>query len=435
MKSSVLLISVDALMPAYVFHQEETGLTLPTLNKLFLQNGTVASEGVQSVFPTFTYPCHQSIITGTNPKTHGIANNIVFDPTGEHLGAWNWFISKKVETLWEMAKKNGFMSASAAFPTSVGAPGDYIAPEFWWDGSELDSDMINAVSRPQGLIYEMEKDIGRYAGGLDLSNAGDVQRFKAAKWIMDHKLQVKETGKPFFMSAYFASFDESAHQNGVYSAEAKESLRRIDGMIAELYEAALSASDHNLIICVVSDHGSLDNHYNISPNVKFVENGLIQLDENGKTASWQAYSQRAGGTCEIRLHDHQDAEAAKKLEQVIAELAADPASGIEEALSGEEARARGGFPEADYVLVSKKGYEIRDNVTGPYCTEKLTQKAQHGYSEKYPEMSASFMIAGENIPRGDVGRIHLIDIAPTLAACMGFVMPHAEGHDVLAAVK
>lgn len=431
MKSSVLLISVDALMPKYVFGQSNTGVELKNITKLFLENGTVASKGVQSVFPTFTYPCHQSIITGTNPKTHGIANNIVFDPTGEHNGAWNWFVSTKVETLWEMAKKNGFVSASAAFPTSVGAPGDYIAPEFWWDGSELDSAFINAVSRPQGLIYEMEKEIGRYAGGLDLSNAGDVQRYKAARWIIENRLPVEKTGKPFFMSAYFASFDESAHEYGVFSDEAKESLRRIDGMIGELYEAAKKASGDNLILCVVSDHGSLDNRYNISPNVAFVNHGLIKLDENGKVASWKAYSQRAGGTCEIRLHDRSDAAAAAELKKAIEELAADPDAGIEEALTGEEARARGGFPDADYVLVSKKGYEIRDNVTGPYCTTKLTQKAQHGYSEKFEEMSASFMITGQGIGKGDVGRIHLIDIAPTLAACMGFTMPHAEGHSVL----
>lgn len=431
MKSSVLLISVDALMPRYVFHQNETGLELKNINQIFLEKGTVASKGVQSVFPTFTYPCHQSIVTGTNPKTHGITNNMIFDPTGEHKGAWNWFVTRKVETLWEMAKKNGFTSASVAFPTSVGAPGDYIVPEFWWDGSELDSKFINAVSTPQGLIYEMEKEIGRYAGGLDLSNEGDVQRYKAARWVIENKLSVERTGKPFFMSTYFASFDESAHEHGVFSDEAKESLRKIDEMIGELYVVAEKASDDNLVLCVVSDHGSLDNRFNISPNVVLVNHGLITLSENGKITSWKAYSQRAGGTCEIRLHDPSDTVAKAELKKVIEELATDPGAGIEEALTGKEARERGGFPDADYVLVSKKGYEIRDDVKGPYLRTKLAQKAQHGYSEKYEEMSASFMIAGQGIGKRDVSRIHLIDIAPTLAAIMGFSMPHAEGHNIL----
>ena len=106
-KVSVLLVSVDALKPEFVFEQERLGISLPNISKYFVENGTFAGGGVQSVFPTFTYPCHQSIITGTNPATHGIYNNGIFDPLGEHMGAWHWFASRKVENLWEAAGKHG----------------------------------------------------------------------------------------------------------------------------------------------------------------------------------------------------------------------------------------------------------------------------------------------------------------------------------------
>ena len=208
-KVSVLLVSVDALKPEFVFEQERLGISLPNISKYFVENGTFAGGGVQSVFPTFTYPCHQSIITGTNPATHGIYNNGIFDPLGEHMGAWHWFASRKVENLWEAAGKHGYLSASVAFPTSVAAGGDFIAPEFWWDGTELDSRFIDAMSVPQGMILEMEKDIGRYAGGLDLTEAGDRQRYRAAMWVLDHKIAPRTKERPFFMSAYFASFDEA----------------------------------------------------------------------------------------------------------------------------------------------------------------------------------------------------------------------------------
>ncbi len=429
--SSVLLISVDALKPEFVFEQEKTGTALPQLTRLF-QDGAAAHQGVQSVFPTFTYPCHQSIITGVNPDVHGIVNNGIFDPMGVHAGAWHWFATRRVKTLWEAASENGYVSGSAAFPTSVGARGDYIAPEFWWDGSELDSLFIDAVSRPQGLVAEMERDIGRYAGGLDLTEAGDRQRYAAARWILEKKLPAAKTGKPFFMSAYFASFDESAHIHGVYSPEAAHSLQQIDTMVGELAEAARAAAGGSLVLCVVSDHGTLDNTHNICPNVLLAQAGLITLDAAGHVKDWKAWSQRAGGTSEIRLKDPADREAKEALSHVAARLAADPDSGILEVVTPEEAHRRGGFPEAAFVLVARKGYEIRDNVTGPYCTEKLTQKAQHGYSEFYPEMQASFLLAGPGVPHTDVGHIRLIDIAPTLAARMGFALPDAQGHDVLA---
>lgn len=428
---SILLVSVDALKPEFVFEQERLGVKLPVITNYFVEKGLTAGDGMKSVFPTFTYPCHQSMITGTNPATHKIVNNGIFDPLGEHLGAWHWFANTEVKTLWEAAKENGYWSASVAFPTSVGARGDFIAPEFWWDGSSLDSRFIDAVAKPQGIISEMEKEIGQYAGGLDLSDNGDAQRGKAALWMLKNKIAPVISEKPFFMSAYFASFDESAHQYGVYSNEAARSLEKIDKMLGELIEEAMKITDGHLIVCVVSDHGSLDNTHNISPNVLLHDAGLIQTDENGRVISWKAFSQRAGGTAEVRLADPEDKEAADALKKIMDQLLADENSGIMEVLNGEEARKRGGFPEAAYVLVSDKGYELRDDVTGDYCRTRLTQKAQHGYNENFPEMRASFMLTGEGITKGNIENVHLIDVAPTLVGLMGFVLPDAEGRDLL----
>lgn len=428
---SILLVSVDALKPEFVFEQERLGVKLPVITNYFVEKGLTAGAGMKSVFPTFTYPCHQSMITGTNPAIHKIVNNGIFDPLGEHLGAWHWFANTEVKTLWEAAKENGYWSASVAFPTSVGARGDFIAPEFWWDGSALDSRFIDAVAKPQGIIAEMEKEIGQYAGGLDLSDNGDAQRGKAALWMLKNKIAPVISEKPFFMSAYFASFDESAHQYGVYSNEAARSLEKIDKMLGELIEEAMKITDGHLIVCVVSDHGSLDNTHNISPNVLLHDAGLVQTDENGRVISWKAFSQRAGGTAEVRLADPEDKEAADALKKIMDQLLADENSGIMEVLNGEEARKRGGFPEAAYVLVSDKGYELRDDVTGDYCRTRLTQKAQHGYNENFPEMRASFMLTGEGITKGNVENVHLIDVAPTLAGLMGFVLPDAEGRDLL----
>lgn len=432
-KPSVLLVSVDALKPEFVLEQQRLGVNLPTMTRYFLENGMVTRKGVKSVFPTFTYPCHQSIITGTRPATHGIVNNGMFDPTGKHLGAWHWFANRKVKTLWQAAKEGGYCSASVAFPTSVGAKGDYIAPEFWWDGSELDSIFIDMVSCPQGLISEMEADIGRYAGGLDLSDGGDAQRGAAALWMLQNKLAPQIDQKPFFLSAYFASFDESAHQYGVYSREAARSLEKIDAMLGRLIEEAERITQGDLVVCVVSDHGTLDNHYNISPNVLLHQAGLIELDPEGNVTSWKAWSQRAGGTAEVRMADPQDEETRRTLAGIMKQLAEDPDSGILEVVDREGARARGGFPDAEYVLVAKKGYELRDDVTGDYCRTRLTQKAQHGYSENFPEMRASFMLWGKGVrPGSDPGEFELIDIAPTLAAMMGVSLPDAEGVNRLA---
>jgi len=114
-KPCVLLISVDALMPKLVFEGSGLGLELPNIQRLFIEGGTYADQGMKSVFPAFTYTCHQSIPTGTYPEN-------------KHNGAWYWGVSNHVENIWQLAHENGYVSASMAFPTSVGAKGDFIAP-------------------------------------------------------------------------------------------------------------------------------------------------------------------------------------------------------------------------------------------------------------------------------------------------------------------
>ena len=432
-KPSVLLISIDALKPEFVFESERIGVKLPNLKKYFVENGTYASKGVKSVFPTFTYTCHHSMITGTYPDTHGIHTNKVFDPTGRHMDAWYWYVSENAKNLWECAKENGYISSSVGFPASVGANSDYHIPEIWRDGSHLDSKLIDAVSRPQGMVREMEKEIGQFAGGTDLTIEGDTIRQKAALWILENKIKKHLEEKPLFMSCYYASYDETAHINGVYSKEAIADLERIDALVGELVEKVHEITNDNVVVCVVSDHGTIDNKYDIKPNIVFVENDLIKVDENGKLVDWDVWCQRSGGTGQIRLKDKENKEIRSKVENILNELLNDENSGISEVITGEEAKkTRRGFPDADYVIISKPGYEVREDLAGDYLDSNTAQKAQHGYCENLKDMRASFYIEGINIEKNkDVEELRLVDVAPTLANIMGFEIPTAEGKNIL----
>ena len=57
-------------------------------------------------------------------------------------------------------------------------------------------------------------------------------------------------------------------------------------------------TDDQAVVCVVSDHGTLDNRYNIRPNVKLREAGLITTDGNGRATDWRPGPAR-GGMSEI----------------------------------------------------------------------------------------------------------------------------------------
>jgi len=431
-KTSVLLISIDGLRPKLIFEAERYGIDLPNIKKLFVQEGSYASSGMKGVFPTFTYPSHQSMITGCNPERHGITNNMVFDPFGIHQGAWNWFISEDVSTLWNLAKEHGYVSASMLFPTSCGANCDFIVPEFWRDGTILDNKILNVLSNPVGLVKELESFLGALPSGMSLTLEDDLKRVEATIWLLKNKLKNACIDKPFFLSAYLASYDETGHIHGVFSEEAKRVLVALDQEIARLIEAAESTVNHPVVTCLVSDHGLIDNNYNICPNVILKENGLIQVDVQGKVMDWCAYSQRSGGTCEVRLKDPNNEVIKRKVFEVLNSLLNDPNSGVSEVLDKDAILKRNGFSNADFAIIAKHGYEIRDNVNGAYLLDNPTQKAQHGYDENYEEMRASFFIRGNGTKHSnDIDRLNLIDVAPTLADIMGFSMPDAQGISVL----
>ena len=115
-KQKVILISVDGFRWDY---KNCTEYKMKNLNKL-IENG-VTVDYVKNVFPTNTYPNHQSIITGLYPEHHGIIDNRMFDPNNGTIFEpgvteerwWN-----QAEPLWITNQKQGFESGIGYWPGS-----------------------------------------------------------------------------------------------------------------------------------------------------------------------------------------------------------------------------------------------------------------------------------------------------------------------------
>ncbi|MGN1400687.1 MAG: alkaline phosphatase family protein, partial [Bacillus sp. (in: firmicutes)] len=79
----MIIISFDCL----------SSLDMDALPKLphfrgLLQKAAVCKH-VQSVYPSLTYPCHATIVTGRYPARHGIINNTRLQP-GASSPDWFW---------------------------------------------------------------------------------------------------------------------------------------------------------------------------------------------------------------------------------------------------------------------------------------------------------------------------------------------------------
>lgn len=427
----VLMISIDGLKPEYVTHAEEHSQRIPTLRR-FLTEGTYA-DGVLAVLPTVTYPDHTTLITGVWPAEHGILNNQLFDPMRTLEGAWYWYAGDiRVPTLWDAARTAHIGTASVSWPVSVNAPVDTLIPEYWRAGlttagagsaNPQDIEMMAALSRPDGMLFEMQKRIGPYMMG----NEGTVEGGDRIR--TRYSLDILERRKPGFMTIHLSSLDDTEHETGPFSEESWKTLEAIDGMVGQLIAAARK-NDPKTVVVIVSDHGFAEVHHIFNIAIPFLEAGLIETKTvNGKVTvvSWKAQPWAVGGVAAIMLHDPSDTKTLAEVRAMLDKLASNPATGIDKIFDRAEIERMGGFPDAALLVALKPGYVLGSALSGPLFKEQYPLRGTHGYLASYPEMHASFFAMGEGVAKGrDLGTIDMRQIAPTVANLLGVSLPTAK---------
>ncbi|MBI2680976.1 MAG: alkaline phosphatase family protein [Candidatus Solibacter usitatus] len=421
-RPTVVLISIDGLRPDYVLEAGRRGVRAPHLRRLVADG--VSAGRVRGVIPTVTYPSHTTMITGVSPAKHGIFTNTTFDPFWKNFDGWYWYAEDiHVPTLWDAALGAGMVTSNVHWPVSVGAKITYNLPQIWRSGHEDDRKMLRALATP-GLIDELERDLGPYADGIGESMPGDEVRGRFAVRLLEQK-------RPNFMTAYFTALDHEEHESGPFSPASLAVLEKIDAIVGTLVAAAERRDPGNAVVCVVSDHGFVATSKVVNLYAAFRAAGLMAFDDKNKPTSWQATPWAAGGSAAIVINPAASPEARAavrfKVAGLLKELAADPASGIAQVLDAGALHARGGFPDAEFLVDMKPGYFLGRETSGPLVTPTKTA-GMHGYLPSLPEMVSSFFIAGAGIGRGrSLGEIDMRDIAPTIATLLGVTLPAAEG--------
>jgi predicted AlkP superfamily pyrophosphatase or phosphodiesterase len=282
-----------------------------------------------------------------------------------------------------------------------------------------------ALSRPLTLIQQLEPATGPYMAGNDTTIAGDETKTR-------YSVEILRRQKPQFMTIHLSSLDETEHEHGPFSREADQDLETIDGMVARLASAAL-ANDPATVVLVVSDHGFLTLTHSVNLNIPFAQAGLIQVTVNPETRasavdSWKAQPWSAGGMAAIMLHDPNDRQTEQQVKDLLRKLAADESNGIQEVLDREAIAKRGGFPDAAFLVLMKPGYYLAGTATtGNMVSPIPGTRGSHGFSPDFPEMRASFFIAGAGIAHHrDLGVIDMRRIAPTVANILRVPMPSAK---------
>ena len=161
---------------------------------------------------------------------------------------------------------------------------------------------------------------------------------------------------------------------------------------------------------------------------------LLDINVDESVRSWRAAAWTAGGTAAIILRDSNDASARRIVEHLISEVSKDPKYGVERVYRKPEISELQGFSNADFVLALKPGFKFGRKLHGPVLVPRTG--GTHGYLPVVEDMDAAFFIVGPGITRGrSLGRIHMRDVAPTLASILSIELPRAEGRDVLSMLR
>jgi predicted AlkP superfamily pyrophosphatase or phosphodiesterase len=413
----VLLISVDGMKPEAILDAQSHGLKVPNL-RAFMADGAYASR-VRGVLPTLTYPSHTTLLTGASPARHGIIDNTTFDPLLRNAQGWYWYAEDiKVPTLWDAAGAAHLKTANVYWPVSVGAKVTYNLPQIWRTGTDDDLKLQRALSTP-GLEQELSADLGRYPGGMQETVADDEIRARFAMRLLEKK-------HPSFFTVYLTGLDTEEHASGPFSAKSNETLERLDGVVGSLRAAAEKAAPGRATICVVSDHGFAPIEHDVNLYAAFLDAGLFSVGKDNKVADWKAMLWPAGGSAAVVLADPQDESVRSKVKALLEQLAADPANGIERIWRRDEIEKGRGFPNAEFLISLKIGYETAYSLALPLIT-KPSNLGMHGYVPERSEMRSSFFIVGPRVAKGrSLGEIDMRQIAPTLANILHVHLAAAE---------
>ena len=274
-KPAVVVISIDGFSAA-LFH--DASVKVPTLRALAARG--VAAAGLRPAFPSVTWPCHTTLVTGVPPARHGILGNEVLDRATGRVVRHEGDPTEapiRAETLWDAAAAAGLATATLCWPKTRGVRSirDNV-PEF------LDQPLFEEwTSRP---LWDEARALGlpieRYA---DWSVSRPLTPMQ--DWLtLELTRHVVRRRPPDLLLTHFLMVDAFQHEFGPQSPEARWALEHVDGLVATLLaELATAGRLETTDVIVLGDHGFVPVEHRALPNGDLHAAGLLELDSRGRS--------------------------------------------------------------------------------------------------------------------------------------------------------
>jgi predicted AlkP superfamily pyrophosphatase or phosphodiesterase len=411
----VVLISIDGLRPEFYL---DPAWPAPTIQQMAREGAH--AQAVQTVFPSVTYPSHTTIVTGALPARHGVVYNRPFEPEGQ-TGRWFWEESTiQVPTLWDAVQEAGLESAAISWPVSVGAPITRNLPEVWsLERDAKEHQAIKDATTPPELFEELEREAtGKLAGRYSMSYLGRDQLVG----LMGAYLL--ETHKPALLALHLVESDHFMHELGRDGEHVRRAVAAADAAVSLVVEAAERAGIlERTAFVITGDHGFVDTHAKISPNVWLTQAGLMEAKPD--RGDWKATFHTTGGAACLILRDPEDAETLTKVREVLESLPGRVRANFR-VLDEATLASRGTDPRVKLALSALPGYSFSAGATGSGM--RVSGGGTHGYFPDFPQIHTGFVGWGAGFRAGAVApQLDLADVAPAIAKLLKLPFEAPDG--------
>ena len=386
-------------------------------------------KNVETIYPSVTYPCHTTIVTGNFPKRHGVINNTLLQP-GRPSPDWYWLRRHvKGTTLYDEAKKARMTTAALLWPVTAKGNINYNMPEIFANRPWHHQIAVSICNGSFLYQLDMNRRFGHIRKGLSQPELDD--------FVLESTVHTIKTKKPNLMLIHFTDLDTQRHHHGFSSKEAHAAILRHDNRLGRIIRALKESGIYeNSTVVALGDHSALDESKAVKVNVLLRKRGLIHVNHRGKVVDWKAYCKSCDGSAYIYVKDESDTKTKDSLQALFHELLQDENNGIEMVLTGEEAGTKGADDCSAFMLEARLGYYFTEGLDGSFIdtitaedvkVKKYTM-ASHGYSPEKENYTTVFMASGKGIrEKAVIPAMHLVDEGPTFARLLGLDLAETDG--------
>lgn len=431
MDNKLVVLSLDALQT----NDLEILFNMPNFSKLKEKAAIV--ENLEEIYPTLTYPIHVTMVTGVTPDKHGIFHNQKSDISPKDhdwsLMGSNWYWHKeniKTETIVDAVYNSNKTVSTVCWPVTAGDKRGINVPEIWPERGH--NEQAEELFKNASSDIAFERYFDSYISKFDWKNNNDLVRFTP-----EIALDILKTDKPDLLLCHIIWLDHIRHTYGVEGEEVKECLRQLDVLIGRFIQATKDAGTYNNTnFIILGDHGQIDIQRIFDLNTLFVENGLIELDENQNPKDYIAYSFSAGFSTQVILKNPDNKEDLEKVYKVLNEIKEKYPKYIDRIYTKEEAlkeeNLSGNF---SFVIEGTLGTYFGIKYKGKTLIEKgeegyYVYNATHGHSTKKGNKPPLLAFGPDIKSNTVIKKAKMLDVCPTLAKLSNVKMSELMGKEL-----